>query len=276
MVAAMAASLSEQNQMYFFSRRERKYPNGNRPNRAAGCGYWKATGTDKPIFNSDRTLKLGVKKALVFYKGRPPKGTKTNWIMHEYRLLNGNESAQSQAKKSLKQQLDDWVLCLVYTRIGQSSMIRSSEILREVKEDKGITNQGSPLAVNRIGSPRNVETLEGLTRMGDAPLFDHYPRSNTLYMGQINEENPTSSISLSDPMVSLDSDCSWNINDNCMSARSEKPSALSDDPHHVHHSVRMLDRKNTFETKYYSQYVTFLSSISTRRDSINSPPSFNK
>lgn len=35
---------------------------------------------------SGGTQKVGVKKALVFYGGKPPKGIKTNWIMHEYRL----------------------------------------------------------------------------------------------------------------------------------------------------------------------------------------------
>ncbi|KAF8656545.1 hypothetical protein HU200_060603 [Digitaria exilis] len=73
---------------YFFSPRDRKYPNGIRPNRAAGSGYWKATGTDKPIHHTATGDTVGVKKALVFYKGRPPRGTKTNWIMHEYRLAN--------------------------------------------------------------------------------------------------------------------------------------------------------------------------------------------
>lgn len=69
---------------YFFSPRDRKYPNGSRPNRMAGSGYWKATGTDKVITSEGR--KVGIKKALVFYVGKAPKGTKTNWIMHEYRL----------------------------------------------------------------------------------------------------------------------------------------------------------------------------------------------
>lgn len=70
---------------YFFSPRERKYPNGSRPNRVAGSGYWKATGTDKLI--SSQGKKVGIKKALVFYIGKAPRGSKTNWIMHEYRLL---------------------------------------------------------------------------------------------------------------------------------------------------------------------------------------------
>jgi hypothetical protein len=72
---------------YFFSPRERKYPNGARPNRAAVSGYWKATGTDKPIVAAATGRGIGVKKALVFYRGKPPKGEKTDWIMHEYRLL---------------------------------------------------------------------------------------------------------------------------------------------------------------------------------------------
>ncbi|XP_020575249.1 NAC transcription factor 29-like [Phalaenopsis equestris] len=99
---------------FFFSPRDRKYPNGVRPNRAAGIGYWKATGTDKPILGAGGTQCIGVKKALVFHKGRPPKGTKTEWIMHEYRLLDSKVAApQSQKQKGGSMRLDDWVLCRV-------------------------------------------------------------------------------------------------------------------------------------------------------------------
>lgn len=89
---------------YFFSPRDRKYPNGARPNRAAASGYWKATGTDKPIHTAvGGVRKIGVKKALVFYKGRAPKGVKTNWIMHEYRLAEGVcASAHAHRKGSLR------------------------------------------------------------------------------------------------------------------------------------------------------------------------------
>ncbi|GAV71943.1 NAM domain-containing protein [Cephalotus follicularis] len=104
-------ALYGEKEWYFFSPRDRKYPNGSRPNRAAGSGYWKATGADKPI---GKPKPLGIKKALVFYAGRAPRGEKTNWIMHEYRLADVDRSARK--KNSLR--LDDWVLCRIYNKKG--------------------------------------------------------------------------------------------------------------------------------------------------------------
>ncbi|KAI4350386.1 hypothetical protein L6164_004845 [Bauhinia variegata] len=43
---------------YFFSPRDRKYPNGARPNRAAASGYWKATDNNKPIKLKDSSMRL--------------------------------------------------------------------------------------------------------------------------------------------------------------------------------------------------------------------------
>ncbi|CAA6656986.1 unnamed protein product [Spirodela intermedia] len=62
-------------------------PQRDEAQQGGGVGYWKATGTDKVIVAPPHgNESIGVKKALVFYKGRPPKGMKTSWIMHEYRL----------------------------------------------------------------------------------------------------------------------------------------------------------------------------------------------
>ncbi|KAF3431489.1 hypothetical protein FNV43_RR26220 [Rhamnella rubrinervis] len=100
-----------ESEWYFFSPRDRKYPNGVRPNRATVSGYWKATGTDKAIYSGSKYV--GVKKSLVFYKGRPPKGLKTDWIMHEYRL---SDSRRQPNKHAGSMRLDDWVLCRIYKK----------------------------------------------------------------------------------------------------------------------------------------------------------------
>ncbi|CAL9135008.1 unnamed protein product [Musa textilis] len=67
---------------YFFCRRDGKYPTGMRTNRATGAGFWKATGKDKEVFRGRGAL-AGMKKTLVFYRGRAPKGERTNWMMHD-------------------------------------------------------------------------------------------------------------------------------------------------------------------------------------------------
>lgn len=67
---------------------------GRRANRATGAGYWKATGKEKPVAVSvaaaprsqAAAVVVGMKRSLVFYRGKPPTGKKTDWVMHEYRL----------------------------------------------------------------------------------------------------------------------------------------------------------------------------------------------
>lgn len=88
----------EQNEWYFFSHKDRKYPTGTRTNRATAAGFWKATGRDKAVLSKNKLI--GMRKTLVFYKGRAPNGSKTDWIMHEYRLQT-SENGPIQASYSV-------------------------------------------------------------------------------------------------------------------------------------------------------------------------------
>ncbi|KAI9173957.1 hypothetical protein LWI28_009310 [Acer negundo] len=104
---------------YFFCMRDRKYPTGLRTNRATVAGYWKATGKDKDIYRAKSLV--GMKKTLVFYKGRAPKGEKTNWVMHEFRL-EGKFSLHNLPKTAK----NEWVICRVFQKScgGKSGLLR--------------------------------------------------------------------------------------------------------------------------------------------------------
>ncbi|KAK4774257.1 hypothetical protein SAY87_029276 [Trapa incisa] len=96
-----------QNEWYFFSHKDKKYPTGSRTNRATNAGFWKATGRDKCI--RDTCKKIGMRKTLVFYRGRAPHGQKTDWIMHEYRLEDGDDPQGNLTE-------DGWVVCRVFKK----------------------------------------------------------------------------------------------------------------------------------------------------------------
>ncbi|CAL5031641.1 unnamed protein product [Urochloa decumbens] len=96
---------------YFFCLKDRKYPTGLRTNRATEAGYWKATGKDKDIFRGKALV--GSKKTLVFYTGRAPKGEKSGWVMHEYRLHGKLFPGAIPKAASSK---NEWVLCRVFKK----------------------------------------------------------------------------------------------------------------------------------------------------------------
>ncbi|KAK7251889.1 hypothetical protein RIF29_35485 [Crotalaria pallida] len=132
---------------YFYCPRDRKYRNSARPNRVTGAGFWKATGTDRPIYSSEGSKCIGLKKSLVFYKGRAAKGVKTDWMMHEFRLPSLTDSSSS-PKKYLDKTIpanDSWAICRIFKKTNataQRALSHSwvSPLLPETRTSNMLTN----------------------------------------------------------------------------------------------------------------------------------------
>lgn len=99
---------------YFFCLRGRKYRNSIRPNRVTESGFWKATGIDRPIYSAgDSGDCIGLKKSLVYYRGSAGKGTKTDWMMHEFRLP---ASGSNNDNPPSIQEAEIWTICRIFKR----------------------------------------------------------------------------------------------------------------------------------------------------------------
>ncbi|XP_042013299.1 NAC domain-containing protein 86-like [Salvia splendens] len=136
---------------YFFGPRDRKYPNGFRTNRATRAGYWKSTGKDRRVSSQNRAV--GMKKTLVYYRGRAPQGIRTDWVMHEYRLDDKEWEDVSGIQ-------DSYALCRVFKKnglcseveeLGQSSSIPLLEhYMQGVSNEHETMSPDFPLASSSI------------------------------------------------------------------------------------------------------------------------------
>ncbi|KAK1429383.1 hypothetical protein QVD17_11592 [Tagetes erecta] len=186
-------ALFGEDEWYFFTPRDRKYPNGVRPNRMAGSGYWKATGTDRPILRLCNENIVGVKKALVFYKGRPPRGHKTDWIMHEYRLLDSFVCSSSKPKESMR--LDDWVLCRVRQKICTPRNLYEDGYGQRVSEPEKST-------IGSMDINPNLEILKRENLLKDCPML---PFIFDTHLDFFSMNTMSSTTSLSDSKNSFNS-----------------------------------------------------------------------
>ncbi|ESQ33504.1 hypothetical protein EUTSA_v10009336mg [Eutrema salsugineum] len=178
-----------QNDWYFFSHKDKKYPTGTRTNRATVAGFWKATGRDKIIYSCVR--RIGLRKTLVFYKGRAPHGQKSDWIMHEYRLddtTNGSSDVVTEDPMSYNE--EGWVVCRVfrkknYQKIDDCPKTTLSSSPDDDTEEKKRTVSSSLdrvlLYMDRTGSnicmPESQTTIK--TQNQDDLLFMQLPNLET-------------------------------------------------------------------------------------------------
>ncbi|GAA0152725.1 hypothetical protein LIER_37547 [Lithospermum erythrorhizon] len=151
-----------QSDWYFFSHKDKKYPTGTRTNRATASGFWKATGRDKAIYSS--STRIGMRKTLVFYKGRAPQGQKSDWIMHEYRLHDNttNDINTDMYNNDMKEQAQEegWVICRIFKK-----KMHHNKFIHSPRSVSGTTSLETKIQMTDQG------TLEQI-------LLDHVSRQN--------------------------------------------------------------------------------------------------
>ncbi|KAA8525081.1 hypothetical protein F0562_007055 [Nyssa sinensis] len=192
-----------QNDWYFFSHKDKKYPTGTRTNRATAAGFWKATGRDKVIHSSLR--RIGMRKTLVFYKGRAPHGQKSDWIMHEYRLDDNTHDTTGSNLGGESNPEDGWVVCRVFKKknyhkalespqSSSTSMVDTRTQMRNLSND-GVLDQillymgrsckqDNETIVN-INSENNMQFLTPIMSDG----FAHLPRLENTSLPSFHNNN---------------------------------------------------------------------------------------
>ncbi|CAI0461697.1 unnamed protein product [Linum tenue] len=156
----------EQHEWYFFSHKDKKYPTGTRTNRATIAGFWKATGRDKAIY--DKAKLIGMRKTLVFYKGRAPNGQKTDWIMHEYRL-ESHHNAPPQASIFLHE--EGWVVCRAFKKRITNGCHNNKSIIQAGWDSTSFYDESTSSAVHP-----NIEHYTSPQPVPHHPLHRHRHR----------------------------------------------------------------------------------------------------
>ncbi|XP_058101101.1 NAC domain-containing protein 21/22-like [Magnolia sinica] len=174
---------------YFFSLRDRKYATGLRTNRATLSGYWKATGKDRRVIDVRKGTLVGMRKTLVFYQGRAPKGRKTDWVMHEFRLEGPSDPPKISSK-------EDWVLCRVfYKNRGMSAKLCC--------EENSYDDTGSSLpplmdpCLTFDQTPLNLEAFEQVpcfSNLSQDQTSQHKSDPNFQDLPQVDTTIPTKSL----------------------------------------------------------------------------------
>ncbi|KAJ0900184.1 putative transcription factor NAM family [Helianthus annuus] len=202
-------AMTGEKEWYFYCPRDRKYRNSARPNRVTGAGFWKATGTDRPIYASEGSKCIGLKKSLVFYKGRAAKGVKTDWMMHEFRLPSLTDHT-APSKRFLEKTIpanDAWAICRIFKKASSTAQRTLSH------------SWVSPILQETPSSDHNILTQHGISSndlqnssiTSFSANMDHTASNISLYkslhidptfstLTTINKKPPQNSISSSEDL----------------------------------------------------------------------------
>ncbi|KAK7335621.1 hypothetical protein VNO80_27561 [Phaseolus coccineus] len=169
-------------QWFFFSPRQERETRGGRPNRTTASGYWKATGSPCLVYSSDNKV-IGMKKTMVFYKGKAPTGRKTKWKMHEYKAIQHSHHSNTTSPKLRH----EFSLCRVYVISGsfRSFDRRPLEMARGelgVDEDRDAASTSGQQRAPVVDGSSSSDT----SHSGDAHIHEAGAGSSGIHLNTSN------------------------------------------------------------------------------------------
>ncbi|KAL3645504.1 hypothetical protein CASFOL_010684 [Castilleja foliolosa] len=177
-----------QNDWYFFSHKDKKYPTGTRTNRATAAGFWKATGRDKAINSNFR--RIGMRKTLVFYGGRAPHGQKSDWIMHEYRLDDNTTPHEPAGELGSD---EGWVVCRVFKKKNFPKSMDNPIMSNNVSRNEGVLDH-----ILMYMGRTSTSSCKQENEKSNIPLFSDQPSEGFAHLPGLESPtlnpSPTSSI----------------------------------------------------------------------------------
>ncbi|KAK6776530.1 hypothetical protein RDI58_027531 [Solanum bulbocastanum] len=167
--------MGDTEQWFFFVPRQEREARGGRPCRTTNCGYWKATGSPSYVYSSNSKV-IGVKKSMVFYKGKAPTGKKTKWKMNEYRAIQEEINSTISIPK-LRHEMS---LCRIYIISGSFQAFDRRPIAPT------ITREPSKSTINQGGiSMENVTKREATSSPDESLAMEEQDYVNLHHNDQI-------------------------------------------------------------------------------------------
>ncbi|XP_040992861.1 NAC domain-containing protein 90-like [Juglans microcarpa x Juglans regia] len=155
-------------QWFFFTPRQEREARGGRPSRTTDSGYWKATGSPGYVYSSENRV-IGVKKTMVFYKGKAPTGRKTKWKMNEYRAIEEEINPYSRVIPKLRH---EFTLCRVYVISGSFRAFDRRPEVSTIKTQHVIDGAGAGAASTSQNATMEERTSSSETSYSGGDLPD--------------------------------------------------------------------------------------------------------
>lgn len=248
-------------------------PNKTKDNNEV-VGYWNATGSDREIMYKDELV--GYRKTLVFKRGKPKTGIKTNWIMHEYTVVDPPQPQDTTRVifilifylpfyvlfRSLivetcfsflfGLQLDDYVLCKIY---------RNQERSRKDESVTGESNQSSPKTSIAVFNPNGFINDDG-------KLYDdqYHPSTDGHHHQPLRDQQPIFQLMGQHPffqmghhsIVQMDHHPIHQTSQHSILQMEQQPIHQTSQHHPIHqtsqHSIVQMDQQPIYQTSQQSIY----------------------